>query len=422
MSDYCRRNGVSLAPHGKTTMCPELFALQLRDGAWAITAANVHQARVMRDSGVPRVLIANEVTAPGDIAWLATQVDADFPIVCYVDSIAGVHLLQEGLARHGVTGRLGVLIELGVVGGRTGARSTEEAVLVARAAAASPVLRVAGVSGFEGIIGPADGMSAETRVDVFLSRLVELAEAIIDEGLATDGDEFVVSAGGSVFFDRVVAILKQVRSPMPVRVVVRSGCYLSHDDGVIDELSPLGAQPRVDGDVLHAALEVWAPVLSRPEPTRLIVGAGKRDVSTDGLFPVAKKWVRRGSREVRPFDARPACGESRRSARVPRRRPDVRGRSRGLRRLRHLPPVYDVRQVAGDLDRRRRLRRRRHRRHPVLKAASAAVELVVAASGSNGNIGRRRCRYCRADRSALVQPGELSRIISAAIGSKARSR
>ena len=305
MSDYCRRNGVSLAPHGKTTMSPELFALQLRDGAWAITAANVHQARVMRDSGVPRVLIANEVTAPGDIAWLATQVDADFSIVCYVDSVAGVNLLQDGLARHGVTGRLGVLIELGVLGGRTGSRSTEQALLVARAAAASPLLRVAGVSGFEGIIGPADGVSAEVRVDAFLSHLAALAESIIDEGLAMESDEFVVSAGGSVFFDRVVAILKQVRSPMPIRVVVRSGCYLSHDDGVIDELSPLGATPRVDGDVLRSALEVWAPVLSRPEPTRLIVGAGKRDVSTDGLFPVAKKWVRRNTREVRPFDARP---------------------------------------------------------------------------------------------------------------------
>jgi D-serine deaminase-like pyridoxal phosphate-dependent protein len=305
MSDYCRRNGVSLSPHGKTTMSPELFALQLRDGAWAITAANVHQARVMRDSGVPRVLIANEVTAPGDIAWLATQVDAEFPIMCYVDSVAGVRLLEEGLTRHGVTGRLGVLIELGVVDGRTGARSTEEAILVAREAAASPVLRVAGVSGFEGIIAPAEGVSAETRVDAFLSRLVALAETILDEGLVTDGDDFVVSAGGSVFFDRVVAVLRKVRSATPVRVVVRSGCYLSHDDGVIDELSPLGAQPRVDGDVLHAALEVWAPVLSRPEPTRLIVGAGKRDVSTDGLFPVAKKWVQRGRREVRPFDTRP---------------------------------------------------------------------------------------------------------------------
>lgn len=305
MAAYCRRNGVSLAPHGKTTMSPELFALQMRDGAWAITAANVHQARVMRDSGVPRVLIANEVTAPGDIAWLAEQVDAGFPVLCYVDSVAGVRLLDEGLARAGVAGWLGVLVELGVVGGRTGARSVDDAMVVARAADASPLLRVAGASGFEGIIVAADGATAEERVDGFLEQLARLAEAIASEGLAGGSDELLVSAGGSVFFDRVVARLTPVRAGVSVRVVVRSGCYLSHDDGVIDELSPLGLRPRVPGDVFHAALEVWAPVLSRPEPGRLILGAGKRDISTDGLLPVAKKWVRRGTREVQPIVAVP---------------------------------------------------------------------------------------------------------------------
>lgn len=305
MAAYCRDAGVSLAPHGKTTMSPELFGLQVRDGAWAITAANVHQARVMRDSGVPRVLIANEVTAPGDIGWLGEQVDAGFPVVCYVDSVAGVRLLTDGLTARGVTGRLGVLVELGVTGGRTGVRSLDDALEVARAAAESPVLAVAGVSGFEGIITANDAATAEQRVDEFLDRLATLAERIVGDGLAAEADEFVVSAGGSVFFDRVVARLTRVRAPMPIRVVLRSGCYVSHDDGVIDAVSPLGAHPRVHGDVFHAALEVWAAVLSRPEPTRIIVGAGKRDVSTDGLFPVAKKWVRRGSREVHDLADRP---------------------------------------------------------------------------------------------------------------------
>jgi D-serine dehydratase len=305
MSDYCRRNGVSLAPHGKTTMSPELFELQLRDGAWAITAANVHQARVMRDSGVPRVLIANEVTAPGDIAWLAAQVEQGFDVMCYVDSLAGVRLLHEGMARSAITKPLAVLIELGVVGGRTGARSVDEALRVANAAAATESLRVVGVAGFEGIIGPADGATAEARVDAFLTEMVQLAEAIINERLVRDVDELIVTAGGSVFFDRVVATLSEVRLPVRTRVVVRSGCYLSHDDGVIDELSPLGAHPRVAGDVFHAAVEVWAVVLSRPEPARLILSAGKRDVSTDSQLPVAKKWVQRGTREVRPIDARP---------------------------------------------------------------------------------------------------------------------
>lgn len=309
MAAYCRAAGVSLSPHGKTTMSPELFRLQVNDGAWAITAANVHQARVMRDSGAPRVLIANEVTAPGDIAWLAEQVEAGFPVLCYVDSVAGVRLLQDGLDSAGATGRLDVLVELGVPGGRTGARSMEEALAVAHAAAGSPCLRVAGASGFEGIIGATGGASAEERVDEFLGALVRLAEQIVHGGLTDDADEVIVSAGGSVFFDRVVAALTQVRSSIPVRVVVRSGCYLSHDDGVIDELSPLGAHPRVDGDAFHAALEVWAPVLSRPEPTRLIVGAGKRDISTDGLLPLAKKWVRRGTRTVRPVDGLPRASK-----------------------------------------------------------------------------------------------------------------
>jgi D-serine dehydratase len=305
MADYCQRNGVSLAPHGKTTMSPELFELQMRDGAWAITAANVHQARVIRESGLPRVLIANEVTAPGDVAWLARQVESGFDVLCYVDSLAGVRLLQEGMTTHARGGRLGVLVELGVVGGRTGARSVEEALQIARSVADTPSLRIAGVSGFEGIIVATDEATAEERVDAFLNRLVHLAEAINDERLADDAEEFIVSAGGSVFFDRVVATLAQVRSSLPVRVVVRSGCYLSHDDGVIDDLSPLGAHPRVVGDVFHAALEVWSPVLSRPESTRLILGAGKRDLSTDNTFPVAKKWVQRGTRVVRDLDARP---------------------------------------------------------------------------------------------------------------------
>ena len=63
MADYCHRNGVSLAPHGKTTMSPELFELQMRDGAWAITAANVHQARV-----IPRLRLAISSLRPASLS------------------------------------------------------------------------------------------------------------------------------------------------------------------------------------------------------------------------------------------------------------------------------------------------------------------------------------------------------------------
>lgn len=295
---FCRTRHVSFAPHGKTTMSPELFRLQLEDGAWAITAATTFQARTMVDHGVPRVFIANEVVAPGDIAWLAKATRRGHEVYCCVDSLDAVNLLHEGLTKLPRDVQVPVLVELGVSGGRTGSRSVAEALTVARHVASHSTLRLVGASGFEGIIAATDSQSAEERVDDFLSDLRHLVDEMIRQGLVSDRHEVILSAGGSVFFERVVARLYRADTAVPERIVVRSGCYISHDDGVIHELSPLGAAPRERGEVFQAALEVWGVVLSRPEPTRVVVGVGKRDVSTDGLLPVAKKRRRRGGQRV----------------------------------------------------------------------------------------------------------------------------
>ncbi len=300
-ADYCSRHRVSFAPHGKTTMSPELFRMQLDDGAWAITAATTFQARTMVEHGVPRVFIANEVIAPGDVAWLAVATRRGHEVYCCVDSVDAVNLLDAGLGGLTKDGRVPVLVELGVPGGRTGCRSVSEALAVARHVTASARLRLAGVSGFEGIISANESRTAEERVDEFLSQLRRLADDIIEQRLVDVSGELVISAGGSVFFERVAATLHRVYPTMRERIVIRSGCYISHDDGVIHELSPLGATPRDTGEVFRPALEVWGVVLSRPEPTRVIVGVGKRDASTDGLLPVAKKRRRRTTDVVEPW-------------------------------------------------------------------------------------------------------------------------
>ena len=84
-----------LAPHGKTTMAPQLFARQLALGAWGITAANVSQLRVYRAFGVRRVQLANELVDPAGLRWLAGELDRDpdFEFSCWVDSVAGVELM-----------------------------------------------------------------------------------------------------------------------------------------------------------------------------------------------------------------------------------------------------------------------------------------------------------------------------------------
>lgn len=300
-AEYCSRHHVSFAPHGKTTMSPRLFRMQLDDGAWAITAATTFQARTMVEHGVPRVFIANEVIAPGDIAWLAGVTRRGHEVYCCVDSVEAMNQLDAGLGGLPKGRKVPVLIELGVPGGRTGCRSVGEALEVARHVRASAGLRLAGVSGFEGIISANESQTAEERVDGFLSQLRRLADDVIEQRLVDVSGELVISAGGSVFFERVVAKLHRANPAMRERIVVRSGCYISHDDGVIHELSPLGASPRDTGEVFRPALEVWGVVLSRPEPTRVIVGVGKRDVSTDGLLPVAKKRRRRTTHAAEPW-------------------------------------------------------------------------------------------------------------------------
>ena len=297
---FCGEHKISFAPHGKTTMSPELFDIQMRDGAWGITAATAFQARTMIEHGVPRVLIANEVVAPGDIAWVAQATRQKHEVVCCVDSTQAVNILDDGLAGLLRGRKVSVLVELGVMDGRTGARTVSEALVVARDVVASSSLKLVGVSGFEGIISESQTQTAEQRVDNFLDDLRGLADAMIAENLFQGVSEILISAGGSVFFDRVAAKLVGRNSAISERIIIRSGCYLSHDDGVIDQLSPYGSASRVTGDVFRAALEVWGVVLSRPEPSRAIVGIGKRDVSTDGMLPIAKKILRRGN--VQPQD------------------------------------------------------------------------------------------------------------------------
>ena len=99
MAAYCAAAGVAHAPHGKTTMAPQLIARQLAAGAWAVSAATAAQARVYRAFGVSRVLIASQLTQREAIEWLGRELAADpaFECYAYADSRAGVALLDEGL-------------------------------------------------------------------------------------------------------------------------------------------------------------------------------------------------------------------------------------------------------------------------------------------------------------------------------------
>ncbi len=299
MAAYCTAAGVLHAPHGKTTMAPQLIARQLAAGAWGVSAATLAQVQVFRAFGIPRVLLANELTDRPGIEWLAGELAADpgFDCYVYVDSLAGVRLLEDALPPGRAGRSLPVLVELGRPAGRGGCRSIAEAVAVAGAAAASGKLRLAGAAGYEGTFGGDGGPAARDEVGRFCRDLRQLADRL-PRGPAGTG-ACLVSAGGSAYFDVVV---RELTAAFPGRpspaVVLRSGAYVTHDHGFYAGRAP-GRRPEAPGGggpwpSLAPAIELWAPVLSRPEPGRAIICAGRRDVSFDQGWPLPLRVRRPG--------------------------------------------------------------------------------------------------------------------------------
>jgi D-serine dehydratase len=305
---FLSESGASLAPHGKTTNAPQLFAEQLADGAWGITVANVHQAGLAVDAGASRVLMANQLATAADAARFGLLVRAH-PSVRFLtltDSPAQLALLVAGLAQVEATG-VEVLVELGTAGGRTGCRSAADALALARAVRNEPSLRLAGVEAFEGLHVVDDSARDARVIGDWMAGLVGFASACDREGLF-EVDEVILSAGGSAVYDLVVRGLQAASLSRPTRVVLRSGCYLAHDDGAYHRHVAVIAQRGLASSLRdfnpRAALEVWAAVQSRPEPDRVIVTLGRRDVGTDADLPVARRWFRPG-RDPAPIGAPP---------------------------------------------------------------------------------------------------------------------
>jgi D-serine dehydratase len=289
LTDYM---GVELCPHVKTSMSPELFLQQLADGAWGLTAATVSHVRTYRQFGVQRIILANQLVGRQAIAYVAAELGRDdaFDFYCLVDSIGAIEHLERHLSATFLGRPLQVFIELGLIGGRTGIRSEEEALGLAERVSRSPFLRLRGVEAFEGIVQsqPDD----ETHVNSLLDRMVRTARRCVEQGWI-EGKP-ILTAGGSSFFDMAAATRR--RLPDNFEVILRSGCYIVHDSDfyqdMIDRLAARTPSVAHLGEGLKPALEIWAHVHSRPEPTRAILGIGKRDCSHDVRLPKLQRWAR----------------------------------------------------------------------------------------------------------------------------------
>jgi D-serine dehydratase len=291
MRQFILSYGVKLAPHGKTTMAPKLFELQLQAGAWGITLATAHQTQVAYAHGVRRILMANQLVGKQHMATISRLLsDPDFEFYCLVDSAAQIDQLGEYFLALGQ--RLNVLLELGVDGGRTGVRDDEQL-----EASLAGLLRwkhsiaLCGIEIYEGVLHD------ESSIRAFLERAVMVTRQLAAEN-RFQCTPVLLSGAGSAWYDVVAEVFSAAKFGNSVEIILRPGCYLTHDVGAYRE-----AQARVltnnrialqMNSGLLPALHVWAYVQSIPEADKAIIGMGKRDAAFDSGFPVPALHFRPG--------------------------------------------------------------------------------------------------------------------------------
>jgi D-serine dehydratase len=231
-----------------------------------------------------------------DARYLAQQIaeHPDAEIYVIVDSKTGIDVLASAMKAAKCARPQRVLLDFGMRAGRTGVRTVNDVLALAKLVMASrPYLELAGIHGYEGI---AAGDTREARLAAADAYLEELQKAARASRELCQTETFLVSAGGSQYFDRVIDWL----GPdilAGCQLVLRTGGYVTHDSSFFDKSSPFGSQSwrQLPGEHLIPAIEIWSVILSIPEPGLAILGMGGRDMPTDIELPVPLLHSRKGA-------------------------------------------------------------------------------------------------------------------------------
>jgi len=280
MADALRGTSVRLRPHAKSHKSADIALRQMALGAVGVCCQKVSEAEALVAGGVTDVLIANEVVGAGKLDRLAALARRARLAVC-VDAAQNVADVNAAAARAAV--RLDVLVEVNVGGNRCGVEPGAPALALARAIAASPNLRFAGLQAYHGSAQHVRHV-AERRTAIHrAAALVQSTRALIEaDGIPC---ERVTGAGTGSF-------------------------ALELASGAWDELQP-GSYIFMDADyhrnefdaawpTFEQSLFIWTTVMSRPSTMRAVVDAGLKASGFDSGPPQA--WQRPGLEHVNESD------------------------------------------------------------------------------------------------------------------------
>ena len=263
MAEAARRHGVGLRPHAKTHKTVEIARMQTKAGASGLTVAKTSEAEVFADAGFPDLFVAYPVVGADKGRRLLALADR-VRIAVGVDSLEGAATLAGVF--HAAGRRLEALLKVDVGLHRVGVAPVDAAATAQRLADL-PGLRLRGLFTHGGQAYGADDAPGVQAIALREGQImVEVAAAVRALGLELE----TVSVGST----------PTARGSMAVAGVTecRPGNYVFNDFSQVS-LGTCGLE--------DCAMTVLATVVSVPEPSRAVVDAGSKVLSSDPLRPQA---------------------------------------------------------------------------------------------------------------------------------------
>jgi len=239
--------GYALRPHIKTHKLPRFAKRQIELGAVGITVQKLGEAEVMADAGITELFLPYNILGARKLARLKAlngrvnlKVTADSP-----DTVSGY------AATFTADQPLTVLVECDSGGGRCGVQTGDQALALARQIAMAPGLKFGGLMTYP----PLHGLE---KSNAWLTQALELFK--------TAGIEVPVVSGGNS-----PDMWAAGGGPVTER---RPGTYIYFDRFQVKEQA---------ATLEDCAITVLVTVVSRPTPTRAVIDAGSKSLTSDLL-------------------------------------------------------------------------------------------------------------------------------------------
>ena len=155
MAAFARQHGVLWRPHAKLHKSAQIAHWLEQAGAVGHCVQKLAEAEALASGGVRNIFISNEIVSPSKlarVAALAQTLNAQGGrLAIAVDSETGIARLAQALAAaQAGAAAVDVLVEINVGQNRCGVEPGPQAVQLARAILAQPVLRFAGLQAYHG--------------------------------------------------------------------------------------------------------------------------------------------------------------------------------------------------------------------------------------------------------------------------------